>query len=110
MTDEHFSGDSRKKLWKSLAFYSILSALAIWFAVNFTSSYIIHNSLKRTHDSLLTSYSDLHRANMDMDSLMQALQYNDPEAIEWVARYQWHLARPGEKVYQLIPDAGSNNK
>jgi len=57
-----------------------------------------------THDSLLTAYADLHRTNSDLDSLLRALQYNDPEAIEWAARYQWNLARPGELVFQIIPE------
>jgi cell division protein FtsB len=100
----------RSELWQSIAYFSVLAVLSVFFLFNFVRSYRMNLSLRRTHDSLLTEFAELHHTNSDLDSLLRALQYDDPEAIEWVARYQWHLARPGEQVFQLIPEGVVNKR
>ncbi len=100
----------RKRFWQTLIFYSVLTILFVVMSVNFQKSFSMNRTLKQSHDSLLNTYSDMQHTNAELDSLMRALQFNDAEAIEWVARYQWHLARPGEKVFQLVPDGSVSGK
>ena len=94
----------RRQLRQSISYFIVLGLLSTFFIFNFVRSYRRNLTLQRTHDSLITTFAELQHTNSDLDSLLRALQNNDPEALEWVARYQWHLARPGEKVYQLVPE------
>ncbi|MDK9699513.1 MAG: septum formation initiator family protein [bacterium] len=95
---------ARKARIKRWLYAISLIALAMLMTSNFTKYYWQHTKHLKKLDSLNTTFKQIQRENTEIDSLTMAIDYGDPETIEWVARYQWHLAREGERVFQLVPE------
>jgi cell division protein FtsB len=57
---------------------------------------------RRHHDELTDQVADLGAKNQDLRN--RATQLQTDEEIERLARLQYHLVRPGEEAYVILPD------
>jgi cell division protein FtsB len=57
---------------------------------------------RRHHDDLTTQVADLEGTNQELRD--RAAQLQTDEEIERLARLQYHLVRPGEEAYVILPD------
>ena len=87
--------------------YAVMAAtlfIAVGIIIGLAKSAARNRALTDYRDSLRIALADVRRTNTEIDSLAVAIDRGEREAVEWVARYQWHLARQDEIVYQLVPD------
>ena len=57
---------------------------------------------RRHHDELTAQVADLEDKNQSLRE--KAAQLQTDEEIERLARLQYHLVRPGEEAYVILPD------
>ena len=57
---------------------------------------------RRHHDELTAQVADLEGSNQELRE--RAAQLQTDEEIERLARLQYHLVRPGEEAYVILPD------
>ena len=57
---------------------------------------------RRDHDELTAQVAELEDANQKLRD--KAAQLQTDEEIERLARLQYHLVRPGEEAYVILPD------
>jgi cell division protein FtsB len=87
----------RQRAGIAAAALALLGVLAL--AVFPTQAYLAQ---RRHHDDLAAQAAELEATNQQLRDRAAQLQTDDE--IERLARLQYHLVRPGEEAYVILPD------
>jgi len=81
--------------------YGLFLFIAVYLGVTYRNARIQHNRLERQYESYHRRLQEMRRSNRVLAEKNRRLR-QDPEAIEYLLRKEYHLLEPDE--YRIVED------